>query len=379
MIKLRARTAYPGVYQRVSSRRQLPGGQYDVCYEIFYTDADGNLRYEKIGWISEGVTLKHAAEIRDIRKEEQKQYKLAKKQATKKRTPVQGKRAKTKYTGVYVRDSFSRLCPDGKPDKCYDIVWYGKGKYHREKVGWRSEGYTEADAVRIRSEKIKAYRHPELFSSSGMTLDEGWKIYCARWLPNLKEAQNFIARYQKHIQPQFGAWRLENIKTYHVEEFKQLLFSKNLSPARVKLILCDLRRIMRKLVEWEKYSGPLPKFRMPKVENERLRYFSVQETKDYILELMLYDCDMYYIAKIEHYTGLRLNDILSLRKIDIDIEKGIIYTDGKAGRREIYIPNGIKNDLLHLFKIRDNYLFLNKNGLLLNMYLIFCLKVISIF
>ena len=69
---------------------------------------------------------------------------------------------------------------------------------------------------------------------------------------------------------------------------------------------------MRKMVEWEKYSGPLPKFHMPKVENERLRYFSVQETKDFLMELSLYSCEMYYIAKIGFYTGLRLNDILSL-------------------------------------------------------------------
>ena len=364
MIKLRTLTAYPGVYQRLSSRRRLPDGQNpDVCYEIFYTDSDGNLRYEKIGWVSEGITLEQAAEIRAIRKAEQKQLRLVKKQAQKKRPPHQAKRLKTKFTGVYARESFSRFCPDGKPDKCYDIVWYtGKGTYHREIVGWRSEGYTEADAVRIRSERIKAYRHPEFFSFEGITLDECWKIYCSRWLPNLKESHNFIARYQRHIQPQFGCWKLTDIKTYHVEDFKQSLFSKKLSPARVKLILCDLRRIMRKMVEWEKYSGPLPKFHMPKVENERLRYFSVQETKDFLMELSLYSCEMYYIAKIGFYTGLRLTDILSLTKNDVDINKDIIYTDGKSGRRETYIPKGIKEDLLYLLKNTNSYLFTNKNG-----------------
>ena len=102
MIKLRTLTAYPGVYQRLSSRRRLPDGQNpDVCYEIFYTDSDGNLRYEKIGWVSEGITLEQAAEIRAIRKAEQKQLRLVKKQAQKKTSPASGKTVKDKiHRGV---------------------------------------------------------------------------------------------------------------------------------------------------------------------------------------------------------------------------------------------------------------------------------------
>lgn len=363
MTKLRQVTSYPGVYTRFSTRRKLSNGTSDICYEIIYYDVDGNIRYKKIGWASEGVTLEQAVAIRLTLAEEQKQLKIAKKK-TRDRSPRQAKRIKTKYPGVYVRDSFRRKCPDGKPDKCYDIVWYiGNGKYQWEKVGWRSEGYEDIDAVRIRSERIRALRHPEFFKeTSEITLDESWKYYSLRWLPSLKEAKKFESRYVQYLQPKFGSWRLIDIKTYHVDEFKIFLFSKKLSPARVKLILCDLRRIIRKVAEWELYTGPIPKFHMPKVENDRLRYFSVQETNDYLRELSLYSCEMYYIAKIEFYTGLRLNDILSLTKNDVNIEKGIIYTDGKTGRHEAYFSENLKKDLLLLLQKSKFFLFTDKKG-----------------
>ena len=44
------------------------------------------------------------------------------------------------------------MCPDGKPDKCFDITYKDtNGKFIFEKVGWRSEGYTVQDALDLQS------------------------------------------------------------------------------------------------------------------------------------------------------------------------------------------------------------------------------------
>ncbi|MGE9986183.1 hypothetical protein ACQRA4_11030, partial [Desulfovibrio sp. SGI.169] len=58
-------------------------------------------------------------------------------------TPT-GKRIKTQYTGIYYRFGKDRMCPDGKPDRRYDITYKDRktGKFVFEKVGLRSEGYT---------------------------------------------------------------------------------------------------------------------------------------------------------------------------------------------------------------------------------------------
>lgn len=130
---------------------------------------DGNIRYEKMGWASEGATLEQAVAVRATRAAEQKELKL-KKKGRRLRTPRQVKRLKAKHTGVYFRESFRRVCSDGKPDRCYKIVRYlGNGKYQREKIGGRSEGYEDRDAVRIGAERIRALRHPEFFRELGVT------------------------------------------------------------------------------------------------------------------------------------------------------------------------------------------------------------------
>lgn len=283
-------------------------------------------------------------------------------------SPRQAKKIKTKYPGVYTKVSFRKIDPNGKPDRCYDIVWYiGDGKYRWEKIGWASEGYTELDAVRIRAERVRTFQATGISPRTNMlTLNESWQIYCKNWLPNLRETKNFTARYNNYLGPKFGDHKLADIKTHHIEEYKHFLVSKPLSPARIKLILSDLRRIMKKMVEWEFYTGPLPKFHMPKVENERLRRFSIQETKDFLLELTLYSCDMYHIAKISSYTGLRLDDVLGLTKDDIDVNEGIIYTDGKTGRHESYIAKSLMIDIVLLVtkanKQGNKYLFTDKSG-----------------
>ena len=43
-------------------------------------------------------------------------------------------RIKTRYVGVYYRFAKHRIMADGKPDKCYDILYHANGKYVWEKI-----------------------------------------------------------------------------------------------------------------------------------------------------------------------------------------------------------------------------------------------------
>jgi integrase len=58
-------TNYKGVYQRISEVR-LNYGRKDICFDISYTIGT-RLKWEKIGWMSEGYTAKLASEIRSER------------------------------------------------------------------------------------------------------------------------------------------------------------------------------------------------------------------------------------------------------------------------------------------------------------------------
>ena len=55
-------TKYPGVYERQSDRRTY-NGKSDLCFDITYNN-DGKKVWEKVGWLSEGYSVKIAAQIR---------------------------------------------------------------------------------------------------------------------------------------------------------------------------------------------------------------------------------------------------------------------------------------------------------------------------
>lgn len=61
----RRATRYTGVYERQSETRTFKG-KPDVCYDINYK-MDGKLKWEKVGWLSEGYSAKLAGDIRSER------------------------------------------------------------------------------------------------------------------------------------------------------------------------------------------------------------------------------------------------------------------------------------------------------------------------
>lgn len=60
-----SKSKWPGVYQYVSEKRRYQG-KADVCYHINYR-ADGKLKWEKVGWKSEGYTPQVADDLRSKR------------------------------------------------------------------------------------------------------------------------------------------------------------------------------------------------------------------------------------------------------------------------------------------------------------------------
>ena len=63
-------------------------------------------------------------------------------------------RRKTRYTGVYERQSTSNKY-QGKPDVAFDFCYRVDGKLTWECAGWRSEGMTAQEASDLRREAMK--------------------------------------------------------------------------------------------------------------------------------------------------------------------------------------------------------------------------------
>jgi integrase len=64
--KKREPEKFIGVYERISNKRKHEG-KPDICYWIYYRNADQKLKGEKVGWLSEGYSPKLASIVRSER------------------------------------------------------------------------------------------------------------------------------------------------------------------------------------------------------------------------------------------------------------------------------------------------------------------------
>jgi integrase len=100
-----------------------------------------------------------------------------------------------------------------------------------------------------------------------------------------------------------------------------------------------------------------------KGERRRERYLTHDEISKLFECLSLISCELYYIARISLFTGMRLNDILNIKAYNVDIETSVIHIhDSKNGERIAYIPDILKSELKNILTQKIHFLFCDKNG-----------------
>lgn len=371
----RVKTKYVGVYTREGLSRLSENGTPDICYDITYKK-DGKTIFEKIGWESEGYTAEDAIEIRGNRVKSQRHPELAlNKQNVTIHVVKTAKRVKTKYVGVYTREGTSRLAGNGKADICYDITYKKDGKTIFEKIGWRSEGYTAEDAVELRGKRVKSQRHPDLASNkiSQITLEEAWELYRTRWLPTIKSAKALQRRYELHIKSYFKRRTLQSITKSEIQQFTIKLLNKtvsttkagHLSAGTVSKVIELLNSLYSKMAEWEylaETAFPTKNIKIPNSKMKRERYLQPQEAIRLLEHLERISSQYYFIAKIGIYTGMRLQEILSLTTAQIDLSARIMSIDGKTGNRAVFIAEPLIPDLEKLMSEALDGLLIHMNG-----------------
>lgn len=263
---------------------------------------------------------------------------------------------RTQYQGIYQRRSDNRRNHrDGKIDVCfyYSIKIDGSKKW--KKVGWKSEGYTVQIAREMRADHMQALRRGEPVPPHQMEIDEAakgimtfgqaWTLYAEKCLPALSRSEYEEARYQNHIAPYFAETRLDAIKALDLETFKQELAAKGLGAASVKLVLSNIRRVYNKMTEWELYDGRIPTagIKMPKVDNARIRYLTPIEADLLLKALKIHSATWWQISYLSLYTGMRLGEVLSLTRSDLDLSAGVIHVrDAKGGTRMAQMNDSVK-------------------------------------
>ena len=256
-----------------------------------------------------------------------------------------------KFTGVYYRLSKKRNYQN-KRDRCFYINYQDKDKkLVLEKVGWLSEGYSADIASKKRAKRVAQVKDKDVIPSDlrkeePLTFGNIWESFYSYSKSNKKSYRDDFFRYRKHIKPIFADRLIRDITSQEIEDFKTKLL-KTLSEQSVCHILSIMRSAYNRIIKSDRYSGknPVASVSFPSTNNKnRLRYLTHFEIDEMLLPMLCESSSSTYeISYLSVYTGMRANEIFSLRWQDIDIENRTIFIleTKNTESRTAYMTEGI--------------------------------------
>ena len=276
-------------------------------------------------------------------------------------------REKTKFLGVYKRESTERRHA-GKPDICYDITFKdATGRKIWEKIGWTSEGYSAATAAEKRSTRMQEIRDGVALPKRKrvMLLSQGYKEFKAKELTtDSKWTKTTKAMWDQHILPRLGNKPMTAITALDIESFRDDLLTSGRSAQTVRHILGSLRHVYKTLQRWGIYKAMIPPIEMPEVDGTRLKYLTHAEAHLLMECLRKRSVKWWRIALVSLHTGMRIGEVLALRAGDVDLQCGIITVkDGKTGTRPAYLTETAAKELAGIIpKERGALIFPSRKG-----------------
>ncbi len=152
------------------------------------------------------------------------------------------------------------------------------------------------------------------------------------------------------ILPVIGKKSLHNISPFDIEKVKKEMAKSDKSPRTIEYALAVIRQVFNKAIEWDVYNGvnPVTKVKRPKKDNRRVRFLTREEAENLLNELKKRSVQVYEMAYLSLYTGMRFGEIASLTWQDIDFQNDIItIKDPKNNTgRVAYITQGLKDMLM---------------------------------
>jgi integrase len=152
--------------------------------------------------------------------------------------------------------------------------------------------------------------------------------------------------FENWISPAIGAIPLKDIRPIHLERLKKTLLDAGKSARTIEYIFSTIRGTWNMARRHRVIEGDSPtrSVKKPKVENKRVRFLTTDEAAELLEHLQGRSLDVYKMAAISLYTGLRAGEVFGLQWKNLDRENGLLWVmDGKSGKsRPVYMPDQVK-------------------------------------
>ena len=270
---------------------------------------------------------------------------------------------KTDFKGVRYRKHPTRK-HGVQFDHYYVITYKFQGKTLTEAVGWSSEGNKPSDAF----DKLRMLKRNQKTGEGPCTLAEqraqseaeklaerraqeaeerlsvSFKSFFydvflpdakTRWKP--ETARKAKEHVENWIDPITGNIPFREIGLSHVKQIKSKLSADGKSPRTQQYIFRTFSMVWDAAADHGFVDTSCPtksqSFRLPKVDNERGRYLSIDEETKLLEAVLKKSKRAHDMALISLDAGLRFGEIASLAWGAVDAENGLIHVlDTKSGR-----------------------------------------------
>lgn len=282
---------------------------------------------------------------------------------------------KTDFKGVRYRKHPTRK-HGVQFDHYYVITYKYQGRTITEAVGWASEGNKASDAFKKlcnlkdnqktgegpctlaelraqgEAEKQAERRAQEAEERRNVSFKEFFDYEFlpdarTRWKPETtRKAEEHVKNW---IDPATGNTPFREIGLAHVNRIKSRLSADGKSARTLQYVFRTFAMVWNAAADHGLVSGPCPtksqSFRLPKVDNEKQRYLTVDEEKKLLSEVLKRTKQAHDMALVSLDAGLRFGEIASLTWGAVEVENGLLRVlDTKSGRdRNVPMTNRLKS------------------------------------
>lgn len=276
---------------------------------------------------------------------------------------------------------------NNKKDIYFSIRYTRNGKQYEESIGYKSEGFTAAQAYEILSELKRDIKTGKALSlrekteqreqekianeAANMTFSELFEEYYQPHIQNKDKKSTYdreIHLYKKWLKPVLGGVKLNLISHISLIRLLQPMEKKRLSNRSKNYAIALTRQVFNFAIRNELFAGdnPAAKFdELKKEDNRRIKFLSEEELSNLLEELKKHSYSVYLMALISADCGLRAGEIFKLTWADVSLEEKMLFLrDTKNGKnRFAYMTDRVAEEFSKLKQGEGNeFVFQSKTG-----------------
>lgn len=276
---------------------------------------------------------------------------------------------------------------NNKKDIYFSIRYTRNGKQYEESIGYKSDGFTAAQAYEILSELKRDIKTGKALSlrekteqreqekianeAANMTFSELFEEYYQPHIQNKDKKSTYdreVHLYKKWLKPVLGGVKLNLISRISLIRLLQPMEKKRLSNRSKNYAIALTRQVFNFAIRNELFAGDNPAARfdeLKKEDNRRMKFLSDEELNNLLKELKKHSYSVYLMALISADSGLRAGEIFKLTWADVSLkEKMLFLRDTKNGKnRFAYMTDRVAEELSKLKQGEGNeFVFQSKAG-----------------